>query len=740
MRKVTVGEMSESATGFKDDLRMSPVPVIAGVFVLAVGFALASSSVPDQRLSRGFLHVSLLCYFAAPLAWILNNWRPAFGRWAAIIMLVVLVLAATVWLDAPEALMLLSVPTALTAALISAPAAAGEALFASLLIVLLPGCFGVDADRITTGIALAATWASAATAYAMYWRVSQVAAWSWEHFHAAQEALEDARDRQQALREALQDAESAYQHLDRLNRVTQELRQAAEDARRAKERFVANVSHELRTPLNMVVGFSKMLVESSGAYPGPLPTAVAADIQVILRNAQHLSGLIDDVLELSQVGAGKMALMKERVDLPGLAEDALVAVRPLFESKGLCLEMEVGGQVPLVFCDPTRIREVMLNLLSNAGRFTARGGVLVRMWQKGQDLFVSVADTGTGIAEGDRERVFRSFEQLDASVGRRYGGTGLGLSISKSLVELHAGTMWFESEEGAGTTFFFRLPIDEPSVDYGRRLRWLAPSWEYRERTRPTTFRPMPMRPRVLVVEDGDVVRRLVGRHLDGVEVETASSMDRACEAIAQAPADAIVVNAASVAEALLLYGGSRELPQRTPVVICSMPDSRRTAASLGASQYLVKPVSREDLLGAMELLGVMGGTVLVVDDEPDARQLFWRMLAMEGQDYRVLTASDGKEALEVLREEHPNAVLLDLVMPGMDGFHVLEAMRSDPALQDIPAVIVSARDPAGHPIVSSALAIIERDGLSPSRLMDLLRGIIGPSGDRSEPVEGPAG
>ncbi|MBC7239835.1 MAG: HAMP domain-containing histidine kinase, partial [Chloroflexi bacterium] len=205
-----------------------------------------------------------------------------------------------------------------------------------------------------------------------------------------------------------------------------------------------------------------MITEHPEIYGPSLPPALLADIAVIQRNSQHLASLVDDILDLSRAEAGRIALMKERVTVQELVDAAVVAVKPLFDSKGLYLRAEIAPEVPPIYCDRTRVRQVILNLLSNAGRFTAKGGVELRVTYYEGDVLFSVADTGPGIAPEDQQRVFEPFEQANTSLTRSAGSTGLGLSISKHFVEMHNGRMWLESELGKGTTVYFRLPVQEP--------------------------------------------------------------------------------------------------------------------------------------------------------------------------------------------------------------------------------------------------------------------------------------
>jgi len=417
-----------------------------------------------------------------------------------------------------------------------------------------------------------------------------------------------------------------------------------------------------------------------------------------------------------------MALSKERVSIDEIVTAATAAVRPLFRSKGLQLETEMPDDLPPVLCDRTRIREVLLNLLSNAGRFTECGGVRVCVRREGGDVVFSVADTGPGIAGEDMNKIFLPFFQLDDSIRRRHGGSGLGLSISKSFVELHGGQMWVESEKGRGTTFYFRLPIDPSPPTTDSVARWFSPYWHYEERTRRSLAPISTVRPRYVVVEPGNSLQRLLSRYLDNAEIVPTNTLDRALQEMERIPAQALLINHDSVAETLQQLNEVK-LPHAQPVIVCSLPSAEEAAGELGVSSYLVKPISREVLLAALDRLPSHPRTVLVVDDEPEALQLFWRMLASSGRGYRVLTAADGREALSILREERPDVLLLDLAMPEMDGFQLLETRNQDPALHGIPVIVTSARDPMGRSFVTSTLAVVQVGGLSTAQFLACIQG-----------------
>jgi len=631
-------------------------------------------------------------------------------------------LTIVAWGHFDTAICLLAVPVGLATLFASVPAGMVTAAVCTALLFRAP--FGLwDLHRALQFSALTSIWCTVGLVWLVLRELTTTVDWYRVNYERSRVELEQARDQRVRLKQALQDLADANLQLTRVDRVTTAMRQMAEDAQRAKQEFVANVSHELRTPLNMIIGYGEMIMRAPCSYSSEIPAALLADLDVILRNSRHLSSLINDILDLSQIEAGRMALTKERVAFFDIFAHAEIAVRPLFESKGLYLEVEAPADLPLVFCDRTRVREVMLNLLSNAGRFTEHGGARVRAWQEGNDIVVSVADTGIGIAPEKANKLFVPFRQLHASTNRRYGGTGLGLSISKMFVEMHGGKMWIESHEGVGTTLFFRLPIDPPASVAGGFSRWLSPYVRHGRRTRPS-LAPVPKPvPRFVVMENGDFLQRLLRRYLDDPEIVSVADPDEALEELARVPSQALLVRDVSLTEPLQHLDTS-SLPYNTPMIVSSMPGPDEGVDSLSVWRYLVKPISREALLSALDALDMKGKTVLIADDEPDAVRLFRRMLVSSERGYRVLRASDGHQALTILRNQRPDALLLDLVMPGMDGFQLLEAKRRDPALSDIPVVAISARDPTGQMIVSKGLAVSKRGGLSMHQLLTCVEAI----------------
>lgn len=566
-------------------------------------------------------------------------------------------------------------------------------------------------------------WSVGFLAYVAQRPQKRVVDWAWSGYRQARDNLDMARDRQLQLKQALQDLAMANAHTTRLNEMLSAARRAVEEARRAKEEFVANVSHELRTPLNMIIGFSDMILGAPGTYAQRLPPALLADVAAIKRNSQHLASLVDDVLDLAEAETGRMQLFREPTSIKQIIQEAVEAVSVLFEQKGLSLTLDVPDDLPPAYCDHTRIRQVILNLLSNAGRFTEKGGATARARCEQEMLVVSVADTGPGMDPDSRVRLFQPFQQADASIRRRYGGTGLGLAISQRFVEMHGGRIWLDGELNVGTTASFTLPVHKPDPEDTTR-RWFSPYQEYAARDMPSRA-PLPaIKPRVVVVERGRVLTDLIARYVEDLEAVPVPCLEEAGAAIDTLAPMAMVINESSIDasgdEGICLP----EMGFDIPIARCWIPHPQPTVLQEGVQEYLIKPIVRGALIEALDRVAPDSRTVLVVDDDPEALQLFGRMLASTRRRYTVLDAEDGASALELLRERRPDALLLDLVMPNGDGFSVLRAKAQDDAIRDIPVIIVSATDPQREPIISRELIITRQQGLSAREVVLSLRAI----------------
>ncbi len=631
-------------------------------------------------------------------------------------------IAGAAWgLRAGGLLCLLALPVALGVLLRDLKAGALVALAASGLSVGLVS--GPLADQPgTLLVALACIWGSLALFAAHLWAVRRAASTLWANYLAMYDRLQQTRDERLELKQAQQDLLQANVELARLSERLQQMCHVADEARLAKEQFVANVSHELRTPLNMIIGFSEIISQTPETYRVALPPSLLADVDAIRRNARHLANLVDDVLDMSQVEAGRMSLSREWVSLGEVVGEAVAAVRPLVEGKGLAIDVDVAADLPEVFCDRTRIRQVLLNLVSNAARFTEEGGISIAATAEDGRVAVAVTDTGPGIAPADHERIFEPFRQVDGTIRRGFGGTGLGLSISRRFVEMHDGRMWVESALGRGSTFHFTLPVREAAPPAESVLRWLSLHHQEFGRTRPSRAPMEKPRPRLVVLEEGHGLQRLLARYLDDCDIVPVRRLEEALTDLRDTPAQALIVNGASAPhEAANPEGPLSHLPFGTPTIACWVPGEEEAARRLGVVHYLLKPVTREALVSAMDSLPQPVRTVLVVDDQPDVVQLLGRMLASLERGYHVLRASSGAWALDLLRERRPDVMLLDLMMEGMDGRSVLERKSADPELREIPVIAVSAVDPTHGPPAGHALTLFRSGGLTSQ---DLLSGV----------------
>lgn len=542
--------------------------------------------------------------------------------------------------------------------------------------------------------------------------------WAWLSYERAWKQTEALRDQRGELQRVLKDLEAAYQRLERMNVELDRARQAADEARRLKAEFAANVSHELRTPLNLIVGFSEMMLMAPDTYGGELlPPAYRGDLEAIYRNAEHLSHLIDDILDLSQIEAGRMGLVKAPLALRQVIEEAATTVEHLFTGKGLTLTIDAADDLPVVPADRTRIRQVLINLLSNAARFTHQGGVHIRARAQASEVVISVADTGVGIPPEGLARMFEEFRQIEGPLGKPEKGSGLGLAVSRKFIELHGGRMWAESQVGQGTTIFFTLPVRE---ELGASA--VTPPWETRVRLRPT----LADHGRVIVVDPDPEVVRLFQRYLDGYQVEGAANADQALRLASRPLAHALIVTASSGEEGWQRLRQAREGLPNLPIVVCTLRSGLKSDLPRGVHAYLVKPISRARLLAVLRQLGTPVRRVLVVDDDPEVVRLLSRMLRSAHRRYTVIAAHGGAEALQALATTPPDAVILDLLMPEVDGYAVLEHMQATPALATIPVVVVTARGREEEVVTAGLVGITRRSGFSIGEMMRCVQSSLG--------------
>jgi PAS domain S-box-containing protein len=518
------------------------------------------------------------------------------------------------------------------------------------------------------------------------------------------------------------DISSRKEHEEELRRLNEELAEArdeAVEASQAKSAFLASMSHELRTPLNAVIGYSEMLRED---FEDASLDEYVADIERIRTAGRQLLALINDVLDLSKIEAGRMDIDLAEFVAEELLDEIESTVRPLARQNGnsLNVECEVDSRGRLC-SDRSKIRQILLNLLSNACKFTSEGEITLRVVPENRDdvhgLVWSVTDTGIGMTEEQLDRIFDEYAQAESSTHGRFGGTGLGLAISRQFCWLLGGDIEVESTSGEGTTFSVWLPAD---------AREGAPRREVVEESDAVVRQ-------VLVIDDDPDARELLRRAIEreGYEVLVASNGREGLRLAREHEPMAITLDLLMPEPdgwtVLSLLKRNPRLAD-IPVVLVSMADEQERGFALGADEFVTKPVDRARLTGLLERYrdaGVSGPLVLVEDHEP-TRAMLARVLAAGG--WEILEAADGASALEIVEETRPALVLLDLLMPQMNGFEFLVEFRNSDANRDVPVVVLTAKDLTDEDrrrLEGGVSAVLRKTETSGEELLQELRALV---------------
>ncbi len=476
-----------------------------------------------------------------------------------------------------------------------------------------------------------------------------------------------------------------YRQANEARQAAEMGKQMAEEANRLKNHFLSWVIHELRTPLNLIYGLSDMLLTENIPDSTDKILVNREDIDRIHIGSEHLVRLVRDVLDLASSELGQLKLVVEPLNLMEELRQVSIIGSQMARDKDLQWRTEIGTNIPDVRADRTRIRQVLLNLISNAVKFTSKGEVVMQAEIAGDRVMVTIQDTGLGIPQEDQAAIFREFHQSERTSERGFGGLGLGLSISKRLIELHGGEIgvYSSGDEESGSSFFFTLPVikDQPSLKVAEKAGAQAKKL-------------------MLLVndqEDGRVLQDHLSElgHTSLIHVVNGNAEWQAKVILEQPQAVVLDLSLASQSGWEILKA-IKENPytQEIPVLFCSLKDGEDSGALLELD-FLTKPVKSSDLIKTLAEQGVTDGstkTILIVDDDPSVLELNSRIIQAQFSNCRVIQASSGREALKIVSQNHPDLVLLDLIMPGMDGFTVLERMRQEESSQNIPVIVITGQ------------------------------------------------
>ena len=548
--------------------------------------------------------------------------------------------------------------------------------------------------------------------------------------YATASALHDAQGNIVGAIETIRDITDRKHAEEELDKA----RTSAEQANQAKSAFLANMSHELRTPLNAIIGFTRIVRRKA---EGVLPEKQTENLDKVLTSADHLLNLINTVLDIAKIEAGRMDVLASNFRINALIDLCFNTAQPLLKP-GVTLEKQVDENLNTIYSDQDKIRQIVLNLLSNAAKFTHTGNILLAAKQEEKILHISVRDTGIGIGAEALPRIFKEFQQADNTTTRQYGGTGLGLSISRNLAHLLGGDLTVESELGKGSTFTLSIPIQfsSRSTHASNNSTRLAPDREPAP-LREAVGYPAPgsARKRILVIDDDPDAAYLLQENINRQEFEITSThngQDGLRAAHEQHPHAILLDIVMPGTDGWQVLHDLKADPATSdiPVILHTIVDNKALGFQLGAAAYLLKPLDANEV---RETLNHVTGPafprqkrVLVIDDDPNIGDMLCQFLS--GSNFSVESILDGETGLRAIDAQRPDILLLDLIMPHLDGFEIIERLREDPKTRDLPIIVISARELTAiesAKLKETVSLVMKKQGFEGGRLVDEMNNVL---------------
>jgi signal transduction histidine kinase/CheY-like chemotaxis protein len=714
-------EILRAIFGVRFDPNYQLAPFAAFYFPLAMlAISLSAYLLSSPKMEYEFRMTFLATAGMTALVLLVHLARPQAARWIVVLSCIALVLTiAFLWEDA-NLLYLLVIPPMLAVIFVNVPSGILIAGVESVLIVYLSKHSDVFFLYPQFMIVLLFNlWIAALLVAGGFYLVERVLARATEDYDRLQGMLENSRDHQARLAEALDDLAHANRQLSLLFEKNVALRKAAEEATEAKSTYIARVSHEIRTPLNMILGITDLIIENHEEYDADLPIDLMEDIRIIRRNSDHLLSLVNDVLDLTHAETGHMVLKKDWVDIIPEVERSLEIVMPLARKKHLQLQFEHPDILPQVYCDRTRIRQVIVNLVSNAVRYTEQGMVSVWAFADEGWLTLQIKDTGPGIHPADAERIFEPFVRGMNSTRQETSGSGLGLSVSRQLLDVHGGKIWLESQPGMGSIFAFKLPLNNLEPPRSSPARFLSERWAWVERKRSWPAESSSKKKRLILYEPEEFLGNLLIEHEEQVEFIRLQSIPAMIETANTAPAHLVLINAPTMSDLLVKVEQAARGIRETPIIGCAFIPSRQKVIESGAVEYIQKPFSTKKLRAVLQKVSPTLHKVLIIDDNIEVQQLIARVLSLHNEAVEILLAGSAAEAMAILAQKQPDAILLDLALPDINGWNLMTQLKKDPRYANIPIVIISAHDLNEAAPSTRAIVLAQNGGVSAEQFIN---------------------